>query len=173
MNKKLTAVAVSLIVFASSMAGAIESDYRTFACWPHDRFFGSNHCNQNTTTAKVEVKETAPATVAKANVETEKNVLSPDPIFYDVNKVIPGAEGKQELDTLANWMKENSNSKIFVDSYADRTGSLNHNISLSKRRAAETRAYLLKKGVAANRIQTNLKGNLPGDERKTVVKIVK
>lgn len=56
------------------------------------------------------------------------------------------------LDEIAGLMKSDPALKLYVDGYTDNTGKPEKNVVLSDRRAGSVKAYLLSKGVAADRI---------------------
>ena len=62
------------------------------------------------------------------------------------------------LDALALIAKEDASFQITVVGYADSVGNENYNQELSVRRAEAVKKLLVKKGVAANRINTEGKG---------------
>ncbi|HZY80430.1 MAG TPA: OmpA family protein [Cyclobacteriaceae bacterium] len=60
----------------------------------------------------------------------------------------------RELDKLVELLNDNPDiTKIELSSHTDSTASRDYNIQLSTRRAQSTRAYLIKKGIDADRIE--------------------
>lgn len=58
-----------------------------------------------------------------------------------------------ELDKLVTILKENAEiKKIAIEGHTDNTGKAENNQKLSERRAAAVQAYLVKKGIAAERL---------------------
>lgn len=56
------------------------------------------------------------------------------------------------MDRLVTFMDENKDKKVTLSGYTDSIGTAAYNQKLSERRANSVKAYLVKKGVAANRI---------------------
>lgn len=81
-------------------------------------------------------------------------------IRYDIGVAMPSAEGKAQLDSLADAAGD---SKLLIYSYADYLGSEGPNQHLSDLRAAIVKDYLLTRGISPGQIMacTGL-GQLPG-----------
>lgn len=56
------------------------------------------------------------------------------------------------LDQLADWLKAEPARKITLVGHTDNSGTLDGNITLSRRRAESVRAYLIRAGVPADRV---------------------
>jgi outer membrane protein OmpA-like peptidoglycan-associated protein/Tol biopolymer transport system component len=69
---------------------------------------------------------------------------------YDSANIRP--ESGRELDKLVDVLNDNPEIKIEMSSHTDSIGSVEYNINLSQRRAAATVNYLIKKGIAAERL---------------------
>ena len=111
--------------------------------------------------AKPEAKE------AKVELAQEKVTLAADALF-DFNKATLRPEGKAKLDELVAKLPAIKLEVLTAVGHADRIGSPKYNQKLSERRAAAVKAYLVSKGVEANRIYTEGKGKTqpvtkPGD----------
>ena len=108
---------------------------------------------------KAEEKKTeAPKTNAqqeiKAPAKTTQN------IFFDLGKADIKASEAKKISELADWAKKNANADIVMTGYADaETGNVSLNKTLSERRAAAVKKALAKKGINANRIKTDAKGD--------------
>lgn len=74
-------------------------------------------------------------------------------IFYDFDKATLRSESKDALDKLVTLLKDNPNITIEMSSHTDRVGTEEYNIDLSDRRAKAVVDYLIKEGIAAERLQ--------------------
>lgn len=86
-----------------------------------------------------------------------KITLSADALF-DFDKAVLRAEGKSKLDELVTKAKEINLEVIIAVGHADRIGKDAYNQKLSERRAAAVKEYLVSKGIEANRVYTEGKG---------------
>ncbi len=98
-----------------------------------------------------------PAPPAARMPVTEKVTLSADTLF-DFDKAVIRPEGKLKLDDLVDKLKAVDVETIIAIGYTDRIGSKAYNLKLSERRAEAAKAYLVSKGVPANRILAEGKG---------------
>ena len=83
--------------------------------------------------------------------------LSADALF-DFDKAIVKPEGKTKLDDLVGKLKAVNLEVIIAIGHTDGVGSNAYNQKLSVRRANAVKAYFVSKGVPANRIYTEGKG---------------
>jgi OOP family OmpA-OmpF porin len=58
----------------------------------------------------------------------------------------------KELDLVAEVLKKNPEVKGEIQGHTDNVGSAEYNLKLSERRAASVKAYLVSKGIAAERL---------------------
>ena len=87
----------------------------------------------------------------------QKVTLAADALF-DFNKADLRAEGKAKLDKLSADIKGIKLEVIIAVGHADRFGTDAYNQKLSEKRAEAVKAYLVSKGVDANRVYTEGKG---------------
>lgn len=87
----------------------------------------------------------------------DKIKLSADALF-DFDKAVLKPEGRAKLDDLAAQSKQVKLEVILAVGHTDRLGSDAYNQKLSERRAAAVKTYLVSKGVEANRVYTEGKG---------------
>jgi len=69
---------------------------------------------------------------------------------YDSADIRP--QSAHELDKLVDVLNDNPEIKIEMSSHTDSVGTIESNINLSQRRAAATVSYLIKKGIASERL---------------------
>ncbi|QID17383.1 OmpA family protein [Nitrogeniibacter mangrovi] len=96
-----------------------------------------------------------PAPAPKPSAEKVK--LAADALF-DFDKAVLKPEGKTKLDRLAAQAEALKLEVILAVGHTDRLGSAAYNQKLSEKRAAAVKEYLVGKGIEANRIYTEGKG---------------
>ena len=99
----------------------------------------------------------APAPAPAPQPTAEKVKLSADALF-DFDKAVLKPAGMQRLDALAAQTRSVKLEVVLAVGHTDRIGSDAYNQRLSERRAEAVKAYLVSKGVEANRIYTEGKG---------------
>jgi len=93
-----------------------------------------------------------------------------NPIYFDYNKWDIRPDAAAELDKIVEIMKNNPGIKIELGSHTDSRGTAEYNMSLSDKRAKSSAAYIVSKGISADRI----KGKGYGESRlKVSDKIIK
>ncbi|MES2931894.1 MAG: OmpA family protein [Pseudomonadota bacterium] len=115
---------------------------------------------------------TAPAVVAPAPVPEPAPALAPAPApapvsekvtfsadaFFDFDKSLLKPDGKAKLDDLTSKLKGMNLEVIIAVGHTDSIGTDAYNQKLSIRRAESVKAYLVTKGIEANRVYTEGKG---------------
>jgi peptidoglycan-associated lipoprotein len=71
---------------------------------------------------------------------------------FDRSDLTP--EARQTLDGLAEALRNLPNLTLLVEGHADERGTPEYNLALGARRADAAKAYLVSRGMAANRIAT-------------------
>jgi OOP family OmpA-OmpF porin len=110
----------------------------------------------------------APAPVAAPKPAGEKITVAADALF-DFNKATLRPEGKAKLDEVVAKSKAINLEVILVVGHTDRIGSDSYNQKLSEKRAAAVKEYVVAKGIEANRVYTEGKGEkqpVTGDKCK-------
>ena len=110
--------------------------------------------------APVAAKSAGPVAVAPAAVvapSAAKVKFGADALF-DFNKATLRAEGKAKLDKLVLDIKPIKLEVIIAVGHTDRLGSDAYNQKLSEKRAAAVKDYLVAKGVVADRVYAEGKG---------------
>jgi OOP family OmpA-OmpF porin len=104
----------------------------------------------------------APATPAPAPapapVPTSEKVSYSADAFFDFDKAVLKPAGKASLDDLVSKLKDINLEVIIAVGHTDSVGTDEYNQKLSVRRAEAVKAYLQTKGVEANRVYTEGKG---------------
>ena len=98
------------------------------------------------------------AAAAPAPTPAAKKVTLAADALFDFNKAVLRPEGKASLDKLVNDIKNIKLEVIIAAGHADRIGNDKYNQKLSERRAASVKDYLVSKGVEANRVYAEGKG---------------
>jgi outer membrane protein OmpA-like peptidoglycan-associated protein len=112
--------------------------------------------------AAPEVKPAAPQAAAPAAPPMAKpNKVS---LFFDVNKITPPAEAAQKLDALVDYGRANTNAKIAISGFADKTGDPAKNAELAKERAQAVRNQLISAGMPEDRIMLQKPEDITGDQ---------
>ena len=75
-----------------------------------------------------------------------------DKVYFDFDKYNIKPEFKAALDAQAMVMKNNPSLKMTISGNTDSIGTPEYNMGLSIRRAKAVKAYLVSKGVEADRI---------------------
>jgi OOP family OmpA-OmpF porin len=88
---------------------------------------------------------------------SEKITMAAD-AHFDFDKAVLKPEGKAKLDDLVGKLKAVNLEVIIAIGHTDSIGSVAYNNKLSLRRANAVKAYLVSKGIEANRIYTEGKG---------------
>lgn len=105
---------------------------------------------------KKEEPKPAPKEVWKT-VVTEK-LITIEGTNFDTNSAKLKPEADKKLNGVVDFAVSNKDANLAITGYTDSRGSDKLNQNLSTRRAESVKAYLVKKGVAANRITTQGEG---------------
>ncbi len=87
----------------------------------------------------------------------EKLTLDADTLF-DFDKATLRPAGRDTLDAFVSKLKDISPETIMAIGHADRIGNERYNQRLSEQRVATVKDYMVSKGVDANRVYTEGKG---------------
>ena len=179
MNKlsKLAFIAATAVMAASAMAQSVPASRQATndnwvngtgeyvwmngtneLCW-RDAFWTPATANAKCDGALVAQAPTPPAPVAPAApaLTSEKVTYQADSLF-DFDKAVLKPAGKEKLDDLASKIEGMNVEVVVATGYTDKIGSDKYNDRLSLRRAQAVKAYLVSKGIEANRIYTEGKG---------------
>ena len=98
-----------------------------------------------------------PKPEAKPKPVAEKVTFAAD-VLFDFDKSVVKPDGKRKLDDLESKVRGVNLEVVIAIGHADSIGSDAYNQKLSVRRAESVKAYLVSKGIEANRIYTEGKG---------------
>lgn len=91
---------------------------------------------------------------------------------YDSDQLTPQTQAM--LDQNLTWLQANANTEIQLGGHCDARGSTEYNLALGDRRAKSVMAYLVNKGIAAQRLHTISYGKenpaVPGDNEAAYAK---
>ena len=76
-----------------------------------------------------------------------------DEVFFIADSAQLSTESRETLVLQADWLERYTTFPVIVEGYADEPGSREHNLALGYRRAEVVKAFLIAKGVPAQRIR--------------------
>ncbi|WP_262250135.1 OmpA family protein [Parapedobacter soli] len=82
----------------------------------------------------------------------EKEVVVLRNIYFDFDKADIRPDAALELDKIAAFLNSDPSVRIELSAHADSRGSHDYNMKLTQRRADSSVAYLVSKGIAADRL---------------------
>ena len=104
-------------------------------------------------TIKLNEKANAIITVEKDIVkDKERLIIKTNPIYFDYNLWYIRKESRNILDRVFDLMKKYPEMEIEIGSHTDNRGEEKFNENLSQKRADATKSYILKRGIAKERI---------------------
>jgi len=77
-----------------------------------------------------------------------------DIVYFSTDSSDLTPEAQQVLNNQARWLQQYSQYTVTIEGHADERGTREYNIALGARRATAVRDYLVRAGVAAQRIRT-------------------
>lgn len=102
------------------------------------------------------IPETAAYQEVEKNIDLQKveigSTIVLKNIFYDYNKATLRDASKNELDRLVKLLQENPTIKIELSAHTDSRGGDKYNEELSQKRAQSCVDYLIKAGIATDRL---------------------
>jgi len=89
-------------------------------------------------------------------------------VYFDINKSVAIAKYTKDLDEVVAIMNDHSDVSVSVEGNADETGTASYNLKLSEKRADYVINYLVKKGIAKDRLVKKFYGKTnPAADNKT------
>jgi outer membrane protein OmpA-like peptidoglycan-associated protein len=100
----------------------------------------------------------------------KKAAISAKGVYFETAKDIIKKESIDDMDVLASILKAYESLDCTIEGHTDNAGKPENNLELSQKRADACKAYLVNKGVAAERLTSKGFGNtVPVDDNKTTV----
>ena len=110
----------------------------------------------------VEVQQETKPVYVPAPVEEKKEEVKPltENIFFNINSSVIRSSEESKIADLVAFLQKNADVKVSICGYADAgTGTTAINLRLSKERALAVEKALKAKGIAADRIMVDFKGD--------------
>ena len=101
----------------------------------------------------IETAEDAEQANSKTST-TVQEVSVPDRVYFGFDKYNINSDSVEVLNLQTNWLKADASVNVVVEGHCDERGTREYNLALGERRANSVKNYLVKKGIAANRIKT-------------------
>ena len=80
-------------------------------------------------------------------------VVITDKIFFDLNRARIKTRSQPVLNAVAAILKAHSDLRVRIEGHTDDRGALDWNRTLSQLRSERVREYLIKKGIAPDRLE--------------------
>jgi OmpA-OmpF porin, OOP family len=106
---------------------------------------------ENTETPVIESVKSFTA-IEESNV-AEGDIFLLEKVSFDSDKDDINKQTRQALEGLYKYLEQNPKVKVEVSGHTDNTGSEQHNLELSQRRAEKIKTYLVEKGISKKRIK--------------------
>lgn len=103
-------------------------------------------------------KTESPQQYVLSNCDSLKKVFFVNNIYYDLDRSEIRANARPALDELATLMKKYPEISVITSSHCDTRASEIYNRNLSLRRGESAKAYLISKGIAADRVKVEYYG---------------
>ncbi len=104
--------------------------------------------------AAPEAKPAPPAAGPEDKAAVAKKAIEADAIYFEFDKYNLKPEAIKVLDKKVALMRDNSPMKVTIEGNCDERGSNEYNLALGDRRANAAKSYMVKAGVAENRLST-------------------
>lgn len=101
-----------------------------------------------------EIETALPGAQVERVGEGIKLVLGENSVRFNTDKSTLTSNAKANLDKLVPVFNQYPDTNIQIYGYTDSTGTVDHNLGLSERRAASVKSYLAGKGISASRFTT-------------------
>lgn len=86
--------------------------------------------------------------------EQFKRAVASDTIHFALDEYDIDPEARRILDSQAQWLAANPNTRITIEGHCDERGTREYNLGLGDRRANAAKNYLAARGISPSRITT-------------------
>ena len=98
-------------------------------------------------------RDDASAAIRLDKIEKGKGIIIEN-VHFEVNEAYLKKESLNILDRMIDAMKKNAGIRIEIRGHTDSTGTRDHNMRLSEKRADAVRDYMIKNGISPERLQS-------------------
>lgn len=77
-----------------------------------------------------------------------------DDVYFDFDAYSLSVEARELLDRNVEWLNANPTTRVEIEGHCDSRGTVEYNLGLGARRATAVRDYLVRAGVASDRMST-------------------
>ena len=75
-------------------------------------------------------------------------------VWFDLNSAMLNKKAMMTLEKQVAWLKENPTYMAKIEGHADERGTREYNLALGEKRAKTVKCFLVKHGIAEDRIST-------------------
>ncbi|MFH0926067.1 MAG: peptidoglycan-associated lipoprotein Pal [bacterium] len=75
-------------------------------------------------------------------------------IYFDYGRAEINKQYRLILNNIADWLKTNRTVYVMIEGHCDERGTNEYNLGLGERRALSIRSYLIRLGIASDRLHT-------------------
>ncbi|RUM66410.1 MAG: peptidoglycan-associated lipoprotein [Sulfurospirillum sp.] len=87
---------------------------------------------------------------AEFQQKVQENMLT---LYFEYNKYDLTSESLERLSKAARFMESEPTLRVRIDGHADERGTAEYNMALGEKRAKTVESYLVKYGIAQNRLE--------------------
>jgi peptidoglycan-associated lipoprotein len=84
----------------------------------------------------------------------DRSVFASETVYFDFDRSAVRNGERAKADNVAAYLKSHADDKLLIEGHCDERGTEEYNRSLGEKRALALREYLVRAGIAPNRIQT-------------------
>lgn len=76
-----------------------------------------------------------------------------DVIYFEFDSAVLSDESRAALNENATWLQEDPTRTLTIEGHTDEVGTSEYNLALGQRRAQAAKEYLVRLGIAADRVE--------------------